>query len=571
MQQKRIMIIALVMIAAIVSGLYAGGGGQQGSASAGGGAIDRSNFNALGTYPLVKNKETITVMVPVGGDMIWETNWLTAYYEEKTNVHVNWISVPQEQFKERVNLALAGGEQIDLIICGNSGFTAFTTSDQLKFADQNLVLPIQDLLNTDSINFKARLPQMDGWREAITLPNGNIYAFPTISECYHCMFYGKMWVNKEFLKNVGLKIPTTTQEFRDMLIAFRDKDANGNGDPRDEIPMIGAIDHYGAKIDTYLMSAFIYDDGQNRLFVKDGKVTAAFAQPEFQEGLRYLRQLYADGLIYRDSFVQNRTTRNQLNSAKYESIVGAMGNPHQGIGNRETNEPVRWIDYEPIPPLKGPKGVQTTRYDPYDRFHVEQPAAFIPYTSKNPALITRWLDWFMTDEGTQMLFYGPKDIAWTDADPGSTGPNGSPAKIKMIRMQPGDPWYGNVTWGQAFPEFSDSKNRNLVQNPADMLEPLGTGLERFLETKSTENYLPYVPALENLLPPLFYGDGASEVATLTVNINTYVEESIAKFVVGDLNVDRDWNTFQSNLKNLGLDRYLQIIQTTYDKSAFAKK
>jgi hypothetical protein len=61
------------------------------------------------------------------------------------------------------------------------------------------------------------------------------------------------------------------------------------------------------------------------------------------------------------------------------------------------------------------------------------------------------------------------------------------------------------------------------------------------------------------------------VRTSGGSFHTYVEESIAKFVVGDLNIDRDWTAFQNNLKNLGLDRYLQIIQTSYDNSAFAKK
>jgi hypothetical protein len=51
-----------------------------------------------------------------------------------------------------------------------------------------------------------------------------------------------------------------------------------------------------------------------------------------------------------------------------------------------------------------------------------------------------------------------------------------------------------------------------------------------------------------------------------------VEESIAKFIVGDLdpNKDADWNNFQTQLKNLNIDKYLQIIQKTYDASAFAK-
>jgi putative aldouronate transport system substrate-binding protein len=69
----------------------------------------------------------------------------------------------------------------------------------------------------------------------------------------------------------------------------------------------------------------------------------------------------------------------------------------------------------------------------------------------------------------------------------------------------------------------------------------------------------------------YSADDILQMTTMATNINTYVEESIAKFVVGDLNIDRDWAAFQNNLKNLGLDRYLQIIQNTYDNSAFAKR
>ena len=76
-----------------------------------------------------------------------------------------------------------------------------------------------------------------------------------------------------------------------------------------------------------------------------------------------------------------------------------------------------------------------------------------------------------------------------------------------------------------------------------------------------------------MVPPLWYSpEDASEMALLTTNINTYVEESIARFIVGELdpNRDADWNNFQTQLRNLNIERYLQIIQRTYSASAFAR-
>ena len=48
------------------------------------------------------------------------------------------------------------------------------------------------------------------------------------------------------------------EEFKDMLIAFRDKDPNGNG-VQDEIPLVN-LNHQGL---LHLLNAFCYWDGSN--------------------------------------------------------------------------------------------------------------------------------------------------------------------------------------------------------------------------------------------------------------------------------------------------------------------
>jgi putative aldouronate transport system substrate-binding protein len=521
--------------------------------------------------PLVKQQETINLMIPAFYE--WESNWQTQFYEKKTNVHVNWITAPTDQFKERVNLAFASGTQLDLILGGNTG-SAYNLNEVMRLSSQGLLLPIQDYMNTDTVYMKRNIDAHAGWRQFLTAPDGNIYALPMLSEALHVQYYGKMWINKEFLKNLNLKIPATLNEFHDMLLAFKNRDANGNGDPNDEIPLMSATDNFGCKIDTYLMSAFVYDDGENRLYLDDnGKVKAAFLQPEFQQGLKTLHQWYTEGLIYKDGFVSNRATRAQLNSQKYESIIGAMPNIHHGnLGTRESDQPVRWIDYEPIPPLTGPNGLRTTRNDIFNAFLPTQIHGVIPATCRNPALIMRWLDWYQTEEGTITTWWGEKGMGWEDAEPGSTGMDGSPAKYKEIVLQPDNPYYGNKSWSNHIPCYETAAFRNSLWTAPDMLAPDGSGVERFLYVKTKENYEPYGINQKNVIPPMYYSENlVSEVASLTTAINPYVEESIAKFVVGDLNVDSGWAMFQQNLKNLGVDRYLQIVQETYDKSAYSKR
>jgi hypothetical protein len=47
-------------------------------------------------------------------------------------------------------------------------------------------------------------------------------------------------------------------------------------------------------------------------------------------------------------------------------------------------------------------------------------------------------------------------------------------------------------------------------------------------------------------------------------INDYVKECIARFIVGDLNLGGDWDTFQQMLGQLGLEDYLAMTQEAYD-------
>jgi putative aldouronate transport system substrate-binding protein len=120
--------------------------------------------------------------------------------------------------------------------------------------------------------------------------------------------------------------------------------------------------------------------------------------------------------------------------------------------------------------------------------------------------------------------------------------------------------------------MNTAKMRAGEQTPLDWRVPDGSGVERMLYLKTTENYVPYGWPAEKQIPPLYYSEeSTAEISLLKTNINTYVEESIAGFVTGRLDVNRDWNTFQTNLNNLGLARYLELIQAAYNDSAFLKK
>ncbi len=63
------------------------------------------------------------------------------------------------------------------------------------------------------------------------------------------------------------------------------------------------------------MNSFIYDHGDKKLYLENGKVTVPYNKPEWKEGLKYLRKLYAEGLIDPQALTQDN---NQLKKAGRE-------------------------------------------------------------------------------------------------------------------------------------------------------------------------------------------------------------------------------------------------------------
>ena len=60
------------------------------------------------------------------------------------------------------------------------------------------------------------------------MPDGNIYSFPGVydPEFKSVLSSAKMWVKQSWLDELGLKEPQTTDDFYNMLKAFKEKDPN---------------------------------------------------------------------------------------------------------------------------------------------------------------------------------------------------------------------------------------------------------------------------------------------------------------------------------------------------------
>ncbi|GGH81330.1 ABC-type glycerol-3-phosphate transport system substrate-binding protein [Pullulanibacillus pueri] len=69
------------------------------------------------TFPIVKDKVTLTVLIPSNSLVKdFNTNDFTKWYEKKTGVHVKWEIIPEDGAAEKLNLMLASGDLPDVIM-----------------------------------------------------------------------------------------------------------------------------------------------------------------------------------------------------------------------------------------------------------------------------------------------------------------------------------------------------------------------------------------------------------------------------------------------------------------------
>src|SRR5215213_7626529 len=174
----------------------------------------------------------INIFSPQAATRDLATNAFSLSLEKMFNVKFNWTTTTYDNTdaSEKRNLALASGDYPDVFMLV-PWVDQFSQVDLLKYGSQGVILPLNDLIDQYAPNVKAALEKFPDFKAFATAPDGTIWGIPQFIQCYHCSYANKMWVNSKWLKALNIPTPVTTEDFKNMLIAFKEKDANGNGQP----------------------------------------------------------------------------------------------------------------------------------------------------------------------------------------------------------------------------------------------------------------------------------------------------------------------------------------------------
>ena len=525
-------------------------------------------YNEPGTYPIADEVITLKVFAPQNGEYSWADNLQTKELEEKLGIKIEWLIAPTGSSREKMNLLFAGGnsEGVDLILVGVGDRLDMVTEAQL--ASQGLLMPLNEYYDTISVGYKAAFDDLPGMREYITTPDGNIYSLPNVDGSFHVQYQLKCWINQTWLDNLGLEQPTTTEEFYNVMKAFKEQDANGNGDPNDEIPLSTTKNGASAMIDGFLMAPFQLTPMTHRMYVDNGTITYAPVQEGYREGLRWLNKMYEEGLINPESFTQQSSNQVNVNENGEDTVIGCFLAMRPGYGvNMAADGARKWEEYRVLAPLTGPTGQCISDWNPYVMYQTGM--AFIPVGAKNPEAAFRLVDYLATKEGSLRSSFGVEGVHWRKATEGELGLDGEQAEVTALEHND-----ENYSWTQLCGLVRNPKfTAFLTTNPdpyADDVAPLD-GRQVVLYQGSKLHEAVQQP-LESVLPGMYFTEEVSEqIALYQTAVSDYQQECMVAFITGTMDLDTEWDSYVETLYSIGLEEYLELYQQTYDASAFAAK
>ena len=473
--------------------------------------------------------------------------------EEKTNVHIEWTAIQQDQWGEKMALIFANYKDLpDFIFSAGLGDT-----DLLKYADQGLIIAVDEYIEKDMPNLASIFERYPEYKAMCEDEDGHIWALPWIEQLGEgktaIQTIGNMpFINTKWMEFLGLEMPTTTDEFEQVLLAFRDHASELQeefGIEGSIIPM-SCIVNDGDQDPCILINGFGEgfgdpDRGRHIAVTDDKEVICSATQEGFKEGIAWLHQLYDEGLIDPEAFTQEWSTYVAKGKSHRYGVLFSWD-----VANIDNLE-----DYEPLPALeKDVKNITPQNGSFTSGF--DRGRCVVTGMCENPDLVCAWLD--------QM--YDPYQSPQNNW--GTYGEDDEFDIFQLGTNENGDPMLTHTPLGDWSPV--EVREAESVNGPLAILnEYYGVYVTCPDDAQYRLDWIKdiYTPDMNGkyVYPNLLMStDDTEELSNLMADISTCISTHKSDWIMNGF-TDDDWNAYLGELEAYGLPKYLEIFQKYLDK------
>jgi putative aldouronate transport system substrate-binding protein len=533
MKKIAVFMALLAVAAALHAAGQKGGGGTQ---SAG------ADSNPYGVKPISDKHITLKIFAPKDQTITpYDDMEIFQKYNKGANVTIQWEQPNSELAAERFNIILASADLPDMFWNLSNAQNALIN---LKAA--GAIIPLQKYMK-DAPNFVNQIKSNPETESAIVEPDGNIWSLP-LFDVLACN--DPTTLRQDWLEKLNLPLPTTRDEWLAYWKGVRDNDVNGNGDPKDEIPL-SATGNMGFRswVSTFGMFDTFYVDVNDNRTVKYSNI-----EKKYRDFLAWGNMLWNENILDREFASITGDTFRKKNS---QNLVGS----YRGALNSALNAFMQTIPRN-IPgyklmatvPAKSDEGLQL-HPGVNNLVRDNLVGAVVTVTSKYPAESVRYCDWFyewkIPHGGAFMMIFGiegltfdftadKKDFKYSDFV--LNNPDGMAASVVMARY----------TTRMQHAGYSTNQGSIKWWHPATV--------------ESYSHIDPYYKSsLDWKIQSLPFTDEESRnIRAKMADISTYVDEMVNRFIMGREPLS-GFDKYVATVKSMGIDDVLKIYNDAYKR------
>lgn len=320
---------------------------------------------------------------PASEGTMTDNRW-TRWIKENSPVDVEFISIPRWEYAQKLNTLFASGDAPDLIMEYDPAYKA-------QLYNQKQLLPIDDKLLNLAPTYKAIVDKNPLIRKAGTFPDGNFYV---MGQPRPEGALDRLWIRKDWLDKLGLSVPTTVDEFYNVMKKFAESDLDGN--KKNDSYGINLSQRGQVVIQT--MFGTIFDKFGKQPWVLDEKGKMVFAWPQLEAALKFQKKLYDEQLVSKDFL-----TDDQGKIADQSFINGKIGiystYSTETLKSFRANNPGAELILMNLP--KSEFGQFTSGVSAPVSSH-----AMINKSTKNPEAVMKYIEFMLSPKASEIMWYG---------------------------------------------------------------------------------------------------------------------------------------------------------------------
>ena len=350
-------------------------------------------------------------------------------------------------------------------------------------------------------------------------------------------------IRQDLLDKLGLDIPVTYDDYHNVLEAFK------NDGIEYPIWMPQAVQGGALLSAGFGVSGYTLQQSGTHFFQKDGTVYSSFLTEEYKEFLKLMAQWYSEGLMAKDFYAIVDDMGSASEPAILNGNVGMWYHMADKIGTYNKSASVEGFHAVGLADAVQQEGDISHFYQNEGSSKTTNKGISISVQAEDPENILRFFDWFFTKEGSTVANYGIEGTSFEyDAE-------GNPQYTNLIANNP-DYTFQQIAllycWAD-IPTIVDRDRSFLATYTQDSLDAIE------LYGKNTDG------AYEMPTRLSFTAAESDEYASTIGDIETRADEQIVRFVIGELNFDSDWDDFVQELKDMGLERCVELKQEALDR------